>query len=456
VRDLHPQHGDKPPDPVIERMLATYAELPTSVRKALTVIAESLEPTSDEIARVMVAGYVQEIPEYGSITDQGLLADIQSVSAALVRCWLQMLRTGDPAEPELMTRIQEGARRRAAQGMDLSALLRAYRLGVRSMWTQLTETPDWRTSASLRRSSALITAWVLDYSDLLCTQVESCFLEEANRTAQQKEYRRSALLNVILASSSSESAERLSELGRPHLIVVVDTTTDRSLDQLEDLGHALERSTSALLWTVRHSSVVAAIPADSASQRAVVRARLEAVTSKREQLRVGLGGAAYHAHDSRESYVEATDALRIGPALGNVGHVHDYLELAPVVEMLRHPERAHRFVAATLEPFSRIAGRSWTLPTLEAYLEYRGRQREIADHLDIHVNTLKYRLGELRRCGPEYLEAGPAGENILLALRLRRAMHAVEDASSTRTQDLPRARPGFKTKKEPISERHIG
>src|SRR5690242_11908882 len=299
----HPVFAGDVHEPVVERMLATYAAMPTAAHKALTVIAGTLEESSNEIARVMVAGYVEEIPEYASITDQGLLNDIQAVSAALVRCWLRMLRTGHPADPELIEQIQEGARRRAAQGMDLSALLRAYRLGVRSMWTQLTETPDWRTSASLRKSSALITSWVLDYSDLLCTQVESCFLEEATRTAQQKEYRRSALLNVILASSSAESAERLTELGRPHLIAVVDTTTDRTMAQLEDLGHALEKSTSALLWTVRHSSVVAAIPADSTEQRALVRGRLQTLATRRQQVRIGLGGVAYHAHDSRESYL---------------------------------------------------------------------------------------------------------------------------------------------------------
>lgn len=456
MNEPQPHRVVNAPQPVLARMLATYEALPAAARKALTIIAESLEPASDEIARVMVAGYVQEIPEYGSITDLSLLADVQSVSAALVRWWLQMLRTGDPADPELMTQIQEGARRRAAQGMDLSALLRAYRLGVRSMWTQLTETPDWRTSASLRKSSALITAWVLDYSDLLCTQVESCFLDEATRSAQQKEYRRSALLNVILASSSAESAERLTELARPHLIAVVDTTIDRSLNQLEELGHSLERSTGALLWTVRHSSVVAAIPAESAAQRAVVRTRLETMSSGVEQLRIGLGGTAYHPYDSRESYLEATDALRVGPALGNGGQVHDYLDLAPVVQMLRHPERSHRFVAATLEPFSRIAGRGWALPTLEAYLEHRGHQRDIAEHLGIHVNTLKYRLGELRSCGPEHLEAGAASENVLLALRLRRALIAVEDGSSTRTPELPRTRVKNRLKKEPNAERQIG
>lgn len=440
------------PEPVIERMLATYAAMPTAARKALTVIAGTLEESSNEIARVMVAGYVEEIPEYAAITDQGLLEDVQAVSAALVRCWLRMLRTGDPADPELMEQIQEGARRRAAQGMDLSALLRAYRLGVRSMWTQLTQTPDWRTSASLRKSSALITAWVLDYSDLLCTQVESCFLEEATRTAQQKEYRRSALLNVILASSSAETADRLTELAKPHLIAVVDTTTDRTMTQLEELGHALERCAGALLWTVRHSSLVAAIPVATAEQRAAVRGRLDVLAAKRDGLRIGLGGAAYHAHDSRESYLEATDALRVGPVVGSHGVVHDYLDLAPVVEMLRRPERAQRFVSATLEPFSRLLGRGWALPTLEAFLEHRGSQRDVADQLDIHVNTLKYRLNELRSCGQQYLDSGAAAENVLLALRLRRALGPADGLRPVR--GAQRSRTGFDPdrRKQPTKE----
>ena len=427
------------PEPVIERMLRTYADLPAAARKSLSVIAEGLEPASDRIAEVMVSGYVAEIPEYGAITDRELLADVQSVSSALVRCWLRTLRSGDPADPELMSLIQEGARRRAAQGMDLSALLRAYRLGVRSMWTQLTETSDWRGSPSLRRCSALITAWVLDYSDLLCTQVESCFMDEASRVAKRQEYRRSALLNLILASpnSASESAERLTELGQAHAVVVVDTHIETSLAQLEGIGHCLERTVSALLWTVRHSSVVAAVPVPSAHKRAVVCGRLQQLAEREQHLRVGVGGTAHSARESRESYLEATDALRAGSAMDPASRrVHDYLELAPVVEMLRHPERAQRFVSATLEPFSRVARRTWALPTLEAHLECGGHQREVAALLGIHVNTLKYRLGELRSCGEELLDVGGRSETVLLALRVRRALGTADGNVRARGADV--------------------
>jgi Regulator of polyketide synthase expression len=410
-------------------MIDTYATLSPAARRALVAIAGHLEQSSDEIAGVMVVGYVREIPQYATITDEGLLADVHSVSSALVRCWLRMLRTGSPADPDLMDLIQDGARRRAAQGMDLSALLRAYRLGVRSMWTQMTESPDWRSSSSLRKSADRVTAWVLDYSDLLCTQVESCYLEEAHRVAQQREYRRSALLNAIL-TSSGESENRHSELSRPHVLAVVEVSTDRSLPRLEQLGHLLERSAGAMLWTVRHTSVVAAVPMTSVVHRNTLREQLEHIVSQDDSLTAGLGGSACSGRDSRSSYVEAIDAIRVGRAADtSPRRVYDYLELAPLVEMLRQPERARRFTAAVLEPFGLLTHRTWMLPTLEAYLVHNGRQREIADALSVHVSTVKYRLGEIRGSCPVQLEDGRQAGNLLLAIRLQQILAEEHDTS---------------------------
>lgn len=411
------------PEPALGRMIDTYATLSPAARRALVAIADHLEPSSDEIADVMVISYVREIPQYATITDEGMLADVHSVSSVLVRCWLRMLRSGSPADPDLMALIQDGARRRAAQGMDLSALLRAYRLGVRSMWTQMTESPDWRASSSLRKSADRVTAWVLDYSDLLCTQVESCYLEESHRVAQQREYRRSALLNAIL-TNTGDSETRNSELCRPHVLAVLEVATDRSLSQLESLGHTMERSAGATLWTVRHTSVVAAVPMTSVVHRSTLRQQLEHIVSQDDSLAAGQGGSARSGRDSRSSYVEATDAIRVGRAADNTSRrVHDYLELAPLIELLRHPERARRFASAVLEPFGPISHRSWMLPTLEAYLVHSGRQRDMAETLSVHVSTVKYRLSEMRASCHVQLEDGRQSGNLLLAIRLQQVLN---------------------------------
>ncbi|RNI25103.1 PucR family transcriptional regulator [Flexivirga caeni] len=408
-------------------MIDTYSMLPPGARRALVAIADHLEPNSDEIAEVMVGDYVREIPQYAAITDQGMLADVHSVSSALVRCWMRMLRSGSPADPDLMAVIQDSARRRAAQGMDLSALLRAYRLGVRSMWTQMTESPDWRACSSLRKSADRVTSWVLDYGDLLCTQVEACFLEESHRVAQQREYGRSALLNAIL-TSAGDAESRHSELCRPHALAVVEVANQRDLSQLESLGHTLERSAGATLWTVRHTSVVAAVPMTSAMHRSTLRKQLESIVQHDDSLAAGLGGSAHSSRDSRSSYVEATDAIHVGRAADTTSRrVYDYLELAPLIEMLRDPARARRFAHTMLEPFGAMSHRTWMLPTLEAYLVHGGRQRDIADALSVHVSTVKYRLGELRTSFPAWLDGGRQAGNLLLAIRLRQVLDTADD-----------------------------
>jgi DNA-binding PucR family transcriptional regulator len=104
--------------------------------------------------------------------------------------------------------------------------------------------------------------------------------------------------------------------------------------------------------------------------------------------------------------------------------VYDHQDLAPLIALLDQPDRARRFALSTLEPLGDLASRPWLLPTLEAYLIHQGRLKEAAADLDVHVNTVKYRLRELRaHAGPAFAD-GDRAVALLLALRAMRVLEA--------------------------------
>ena len=397
------------------------------VSRLLQDIAAKQDDEADRIARTMYAAYVAEIPAYAAIGDPALREDVQSVSAALVRAWLRVMCTGEPPDFESISPLREGARRRAAQGIDLQSMLRAYRVGVRVMWRELIGQPEWQ-SPILQGALVQIAEWALDFADRANTEVASAYLEELEQAARAREHRRSALLNVILAGPAGEAVEGPRELEGTHVVVVALSTHDLDIVRLECIGGELESRVGALLWTVRHRSVVAAIPCATGGRDELLRA-IERMAPIEAVVGFGVGGNARGARETRQSYAEAVEALRVGPTLAPRSRVYDYQTMAPAIALLARPDEARRFAITALEPLGGLARRPWVLPTLDAYQSRQGRIKETASVLGVHNNTVKYRLRELRDGCATLLADGDKLATVLLALKLQRLLESDEQLS---------------------------
>lgn len=398
--------------------------MPPRVAIVLRQVATQMEGQADEIATTMVLAYEREIPAYGDIVDGTLLDDVRVVSCALVRCWLTVMATGGPARDELIIPLLEGARRRAAQGFDLQSLLRAYRIGIRVMWSEITASPVWK-GRPLQGALAMVGTWVLGFADQICTGVAAAYMDETARVARELEHRRSALLNVILAGPGSEHLYGPDELQAPHCVVVASVAPDLSLLDLEDTGKVLEEAAGALLWTVRHCSVVAAVGLADGADREELRRRLRRLVDGKRIVALAAGGRAEGVEETRHSYSEAVNALRFGPHLWiETGPVYDYLEMAPILSLMHEPARARRFVAESLAPLGDLVQREWVLPTIEAFVLHQGRLKEIAAVLNVHQSTVKYRVNELRLLIDSNLRSGDKAANLLLAVRLHQLLGA--------------------------------
>lgn len=370
----------------------------------------------------MVSAYKAEIAEYARIADVALIEDVRAVSAAVVRLWLQAMSTGRALSQEDLIPLLQGARRRAAQGIDLHSVLRAFRIGVRVMWRELMGAPQWR-DPSLRAALPQVAELALDFADRTNTEVAGAYLDELGHVAREREHRRSALLNVILSGPAGEPVDRPAELRRPHAIAIATTRGDLTLEQLEQIGYAMEAAVGATLWTIRLRSVIGVAPMKGPVDRRLVLRRLQQLLDKPGVAAVSLGGNARGPQDSRQSYLEAFETLQVGPALsGQEKEVFDYQELAPIIALHHDREQSLRFAKTALEPLGELAHRPWVLPTLEAYIARQGRLKEAAAMLGIHLSTLKYRLRELGEVGDRLLADGEKAATLLVALRLRRLL----------------------------------
>lgn len=395
---------------------APWGELPPETAAVLATVAQELRPDVDQIADRMIAAQRAEIPGYYEMYDTSLIADARSVSVAVVGLWLDAMASGEGVSDEAIAPVIEGARRRAVQGVGLEPLLRAYRVGIRVMWTQLIASPAWRAGA-LDDAMGQLATGALSFADRMTTAVAAAYLDEVAHLTREREHRRSSLLNVILAGPTSEQHRALADLAEPHCVIVAQVEEGAPLARLEALGAMLERHAGARLWTVRHSSLVAVI--FGSQPRSILRERLASLPDDGRVLAIGLGNRATSTAETRISYAEAAEALNAGPALGmTAGRVYDYSALAPVLALLRDRSAAERFAATALEPFAAILSRRWALPTLDAYLSRGGRTGQMAVALDLHPNTVKYRMSELAPYLPADALDGDQAATLLLAIRV--------------------------------------
>ncbi len=389
--------------------------------QVVRLIAAQQRSRAAGIARRIYTALTAEVPEYAAITDEALAADVQSVSMAGVESWLDQLRTGRMLGGRDFEPVRQGARRRARQGFDHYALLRAWRIAVRVMWSELIEDPLAQDPV-IRQVLPEIAEEAMNFSDQLSLAVTDAYLEEAARIAREHEYRRSALLELILSRPDQVGSTPPAELAQPHVVIVVETAS-AALDDLDRIGWELERNVGVVFWTVRSNAVIAAAHLPAAGDRNSVIERIrDALPALRSAERIGIGGRAEAIADTRQSYLEAQEALNYGRLLGYEGPVFDFIDVAGYALMLSDRPRAVRFVDAVLAPLHGLSA-SWVPSTLEAYLSRQGRIKEAAAQLHVHPNTIKYRLRELGRVGPLLRDPNRSAE-LLMALRLNRLLSA--------------------------------
>lgn len=115
---------------------------------------------------------------------------------------------------------------------------------------------------------------------------------------------------------------------------------------------------------------------------------------------VGLGSVCRSLSEVRKSYLEAASAITLGARLGGNSRYFDYSTLAPyeLLSCLATCRKAGSFGRDAVDrviTYDDIHSGS-LLDTIEAYLDFHGKRKAAASRLNIHPNTLDYRVRKAR------------------------------------------------------------
>jgi hypothetical protein len=282
-------------------------------------------------------------------------------------------------------------RRRAAQGIPLEAVLRAYRLGGQVTWEALLEV----SRRSNRHDTLLleVAGSVWRTNDAECAAVAEGYREEQRRLAGVDDSARQRVLDGLVEGRGGDPAfvRTASELlGVPldgRLVTVVALPDP-------ERGPAFEGPTAALLkrgirsvWGIRNGAQVGIVALGSLSGFEIMD-WLRAMAAGP----VGVSAVVEGAAAAGSAYRLAEAAARTLPSGSACVAAID--ERLPEALLTNSPEISSRLVGQSLGGLLELPGdeREVLLDTLAAFLASDGSPTRAADELYCHRNTVMHRL----------------------------------------------------------------
>src|SRR3954452_99026 len=167
----------------------------------------------DQLAEIMLAEFRDEIPGYARLPDSVMRGPIWEVIRQNVDLCLDWVAGGDEPPATHFDEFCASAKRRAAEGMPLEDLLRAYRIGGTAAWRVLVAEATEDERDSLPRAAEL----VMTYLDHASGIVATAYLEEREGHVSEQERALRALLDAMLGGEVLDAGHirTAEELGLP-------------------------------------------------------------------------------------------------------------------------------------------------------------------------------------------------------------------------------------------------
>jgi hypothetical protein len=387
----------------------TDRELPwTSLPPDLTPL---LVPHLPAVTVELLDAVRHDVPVYARPLE-GLFGDSirQGVEVALTR-FLHLPGTAQPALQKDDRRVYEGlGRGEVREGRPMDALFAAYRSGARTTLRSLSRVAmDAGFEASVLIGLAeSVFAYI---EELSAASAEGYALEQSER-AGERDRLLDALADMLVrghvVEESVRSAAAAAGWPLPERVVVVTLAADRRVGLRSRLG---ERA----LLTSRPGDVVAVVPEPPSVPG---RRELERALIGRDAV-IGPGRPWHAAADSLRLAVLTRDLLqREEPAGGGPVWVSEHL-----VQLVLHSERTvvEDLAAQRLAPLDglRPGQRERLVATLLSWLAHQGQRAAMAAELNIHEQTVGYRVNQLREVFGEALGDPQARFELELVLRAR-------------------------------------
>jgi hypothetical protein len=364
-------------------------------------VARALRPALPEVVDDVIAAVQEAVPVYAI----GLDPTVRRGVHVALDAFLELCEGGAPVLPGRSVYVRFGAAERR-NGRSLDALLAAYRAGARRAWSGLAEAGE-RQGLDPRAMYTLAEAIFAFIDEISSASAQGHAFEESLVAREQAEHRR-RLLEALLA----EPQPPLEDLTR--LAAVAEWELPERVAALALDAPGARMPPEVVVADVA-GGTFAIVPDPDAPGR---RAGLE------RGLRQGAGGLGPSVALARFGASARRAALALELAEGGGLVVADD---RPVDLLLRTDVAlAGDLAARALAPLDDLPSgqRDRLVETLAAWLDAHGEARPAAERLHVHVQTVRYRMDQLRDLLGDALDDPARRLELELALRFRAGAQA--------------------------------
>ena len=338
----------------------------------------------DDLAATLLRAFRREIPGYGRLPDSVVRGQVLHVIRENLDLCLDWVGGGGAPDVERFDAFRASAVDRAAEGMPLEDLLRAYRMGGAQAWRVLVSGARGAEREALPRAAEL----VMDYLDRASGIVITAYLQEREHHVSELERGQRALLDALVGNDAldaghHETAARLGFVLGPELVAFAAALPGEGARAHARAAVGL-RAVETLALTEGDRVVGLAMPHRDPSKTLPDGAvAVIDVPVRRAELPASLA-------DVR---LGADIALR----QGRTGGV-PLRELSLDLLLARAPRVAADLRHRVIEPLGPADGRvrGELRLTVTTYIELRRDRQGTARRLHIHPNTLDHRLRRAR------------------------------------------------------------
>jgi len=367
-------------------------------------VHERLRTAAAALAPAVMARLVEGLPAYGALPSEQLRGEVTREVDRGIRAFTEVLRTGElPGETEL-ARISESSARRADEGVPLEAVVGAYHFGAQECAARVLASAEPGDLPDL----LLVQHRLLGYLRLVSCAVAAGYVQERQAALSDEQVARQSLLSRLLEGGDPQTEADRAGLPLPPCYLVLGITMGPHPDELlPGVNHAvaarrklrrlrneLQRQTAGdPLSALSGNGGLVLIPSDRppADFGSTDRDRLSRLVEHLGRMcgaellvaaAVAAPGGVADAARLVGEVREVAQASGRGPGL--------YLLDDVLLEyQLSRPSPARDRLAALLDPLTR---RPELLDTLRTFLACGLDRRQAAARLQVHPNTVDYRL----------------------------------------------------------------
>ena len=353
-----------------------------------------LRPRLPALTDEVIAAVQEAVPEY-RVLDRNVREGVRQALGGFT----ELAEGSEPAGLPAREVYYQFGRGEARSGRTIAALLQAYRVGAQAAWRGVAEAGE-EAGVEPHFLYSLAESIFAFIDEISAASAEGHAFEQSLAAGEQRERRR-RLVEALLADpqvpDEVERAARAVDWERPERVAVL-TFHEAAAGRVEARLPALVAATWAVVpdpdGPGRHDEIRAALGTHRGALGPTVTPERAPESARRAALALEAIAA--------DSLVIADEHLLDLALAGDARAAHDLARrrLAPLDEL----------------PASQ---RDRLVETLAAWLDAQGEARPAADRLHVHVQTVRYRVGQLRDVLGGVLDDPDGRLELALALRVR-------------------------------------